>query len=530
MWVIRILTGAQAGHIFGLAEGRNIIGRAPSCTIKILSPNVSKEHLQIDVLDDKVIAQDLGSTNGTFVNGVKIKSQRLKAGDRLSLHDIVFDVQSLSPEQAAYLQSRARRTVAAQDPQTPLPEPAAAPMGQESLGLEAAPSQLKSLVGMARLYLNNVVLPGIYKLPETFDFKWVLAGFVGAFILFVTAFSSIPLMRILKASIEKESQRRALTIARTLERVNRPALMAGQDSGVSVDIALREPGVDKAMIISNVDGNIIAPASQAGSYPNNSFIYEARKNGKEDVRQLDSGTIGAIVPIKFFNAETGTEATTAYAVVIYNMGSLAVDDGRTLSLFIQTFFIALIVGSILFFFMYKICEYPFVSLNQQLDRALKEGLHDISLKFLFPELQNLVSNINSALTRVASASFASQSQQRMEHDRNFEMSNLVELMGFAAIAINGIDLKVHAVNAAFESRTGLNISGMSIDAITDQALKLSLSDLIERAKATPDQVISNDLEFSGHNFQLAAQAVFGSDKVAYFLIVLLPAEAGGVAA
>ena len=53
MWAIRILSGAQAGQIYPLKMGKNAIGRAPQCEIKIQANGVSKEHAQIFLTDDK---------------------------------------------------------------------------------------------------------------------------------------------------------------------------------------------------------------------------------------------------------------------------------------------------------------------------------------------------------------------------------------------------------------------------------------------------------------------------------------------
>lgn len=326
-----------------------------------------------------------------------------------------------------------------------------------------------------------------------------------------------------------ESQRRALTIARTLAQVNRSSLMQGLESGITVDIAQREPGVQEALIVSNVDGNIIAPASKAGRYPDYSFVHSARKTGKEVVEQIDDSTIGALVPIEFYNANTGNQSIAAHALVIYNMGALAVDDGRTLSLFIQTFFIALVVGGILFFFLYKLIEFPITSLNHQIDQALKDGHNNLQLNYQFPALQSLISNINSALSRASGPGDQPQSLS-FDYDRGPEMNNLVQLVGFAALVITAHDNAIAAVNAAFEERTGLQAFSLvnnSYETITDQALKLSIKDLIERLQMAPDQLATNPLEFAGENFEVVAQAIYGSSKIAYYLIVLLPADLGG---
>jgi hypothetical protein len=117
----------------------------------------------------------------------------------------------------------------------------------------------------------------------------------------------------------------------------------------------------------------------------------------------------------------------------------------------------------------------------------------------------------------------------MEHDRNREIANLVELIGFAAIGIHAHDLSIASVNQAFESRTGMSatqLGALTVNEINDQALKLSVKDLIERVDQAPDSIASNELEFSGHNFQVVAQAVFGTTKISYYIVVLLPTEEG----
>jgi pSer/pThr/pTyr-binding forkhead associated (FHA) protein len=73
------------------------MGRAPNCDIKIPSANISKEHTRIEVFDDKLIISDAGSRNGTFLNGIQIRSSKAKTGDKIAIHDIFFEVQKATP-------------------------------------------------------------------------------------------------------------------------------------------------------------------------------------------------------------------------------------------------------------------------------------------------------------------------------------------------------------------------------------------------------------------------------------------------
>ena len=335
----------------------------------------------------------------------------------------------------------------------------------------------------ASTYLDKDILPGVYKLPELFEFKWVLAqDFMALFILLVTSALDVTADPHLKIRPRgRKPSACAHDCDNSRESESRPALMQGTDSSISVDIALSRPGVKKALIISNLDGNIMAPASQAGTYPDLPFIHDARKLNVESVKQIDDNTIAAVVPIDFYNAETGTQSVTADAVVFYDMSSIAVDSSEELSLFISTLFIALLVGSIIYYFLYKIVEYPFKSINDQLDSALKDGRDTVSINYRFPALQTLANNVSSALTRAMNGS--QEAGKVVEHDRNREVTNIVELIGFAAMGVHAHYLSIAAVNQAFESRTGMKAeqtTHMSVNEIMDQALKLSIKDLIER--------------------------------------------------
>ncbi len=524
MWGIRFLSGPQTGQAFPLKDGTNTLGRALDCDVKILSPGASKEHLQIEIYSDKIILTDMNSRNGSFVNGVQVRSTRIQPGDRIGVHDILFEIIPFNRSMAV-APSYHGNVAYKSDPFQASSHP-----NQDSAP-ESEQEPVQNWKRFIENYLNKALLPGVYKLAELMEFKWVLVLFLGTFGILLTSLSTIPLIQILQESVEVESEQHALTIARNLAVVNRSAVMQGIESALSVQSASNLNGVKKALIISEGDGSIMAPAAQAGSYPNIPFAHEARKRtgaSREAVQKVDSQTIVAVVPIEFFNSETGVQSATAFAVVEYDMTSLSVGNEKILSLFIKTLLIALILGTILFFFLYKLIEYPILSLNEQVDAALKEGRDNVHVPFQFPALEKLVSNIGSALARVQPEN--SGAAPIVESDRRFEMSNLIELIGYGAIAIHAEDLSIYAVNSAFEERTGIrseNIINLHVESVSDQSLKLSLVDLIQRSKQSPDQILTNELEFSGQNFQIAIQAVSGSNRISYFIVVLAPLEHGG---
>ncbi len=68
-----------------------VLGRSPESDIVILDPYVSAKHAEIVLADSGFFVRDLGSANGTYVNGRRLSRERiLRKGDRLELGDTVF--------------------------------------------------------------------------------------------------------------------------------------------------------------------------------------------------------------------------------------------------------------------------------------------------------------------------------------------------------------------------------------------------------------------------------------------------------
>src|SRR4029079_10773775 len=67
------------------------VGRKPEASLCIPSPTVSREHAELTVVDRGLLLRDLGSTNGTSVNGVRITEPcTVRHGDLIQFGQIVF--------------------------------------------------------------------------------------------------------------------------------------------------------------------------------------------------------------------------------------------------------------------------------------------------------------------------------------------------------------------------------------------------------------------------------------------------------
>ena len=84
-WALTIEGGPQTGLTYVLGPGNTVAGRAGNCEIFLPDVTVSREHARFAVDESGLAMTDLGSTNGTYVNGLRHEAGRLTQGDELMI-------------------------------------------------------------------------------------------------------------------------------------------------------------------------------------------------------------------------------------------------------------------------------------------------------------------------------------------------------------------------------------------------------------------------------------------------------------
>jgi adenylate cyclase len=74
-----------------------VVGRAPTSDIPVIDPTISRRHAEVDCTETGVTVRDLGSSNGTFVNGTRVDSAAVGSGDVLTFGKVAFRLQHLAP-------------------------------------------------------------------------------------------------------------------------------------------------------------------------------------------------------------------------------------------------------------------------------------------------------------------------------------------------------------------------------------------------------------------------------------------------
>jgi len=78
-----VLAGASVGEMYKIESEETIIGRGQRAAIRLFDDGISREHAKITVEGSRIILADLGSTNGTYCNGLKVDRKELADGDKI---------------------------------------------------------------------------------------------------------------------------------------------------------------------------------------------------------------------------------------------------------------------------------------------------------------------------------------------------------------------------------------------------------------------------------------------------------------
>ena len=91
-----VLRGRSAATSLKLGDGVTTAGRHDDCQLRIKSSEVSRRHCQFFEKNGMLLVKDMGSSNGTMLNGKKLEGQRvLEPGDELTIGPVKFRVERL---------------------------------------------------------------------------------------------------------------------------------------------------------------------------------------------------------------------------------------------------------------------------------------------------------------------------------------------------------------------------------------------------------------------------------------------------
>ncbi len=509
---------AFEGSVFNLALGQSFtLGRASDCNIKLASAGVSKQHCSLTPLSGlRVEIEDLGSANGTYVNGLLIKKHVLKPGDTISIHQFVLQLRKQAPQLVmASAPPSQTRLYSGPFPSNSFQEPA----GLTSLG--RFPSATGSLStpetekgNAAYQWLERNIFPIADRLAKNTNIVFLIFGSILIWSVAVSILSIQPFRDRANFRIQDQSIEVAKLYARQLARINLDSIIEQRYSNLVVQLDGRRgqtPGIVESLILDRVNGQVLAPSEKLGqSLPSDSPAAAIAVSKDTEFVGIDenSNTAFVVVPIIVGTPE-GNKAV-ASAFVRFNYLQSQFGFASVLDQMLNSILLSLSFGWLLFALIYRWTEGTLQRSAEGIQRALKGGDNSIALPVRSAGAENLVQEIGFALSKASSAGNSSRDFDYNQNGNDWAISS-VNNTGGAAAALDG-RLTILAWNPRMAQLLNIqeNVAvGMEISqASRDVTFEAIIRDLAQESLSNPWRNIARTIDIGGRQQMLSL--VFGN--------------------
>jgi len=90
MPTLAVVQGPDHGKAFDVNGSTLVIGRDPSCDVPLHDPGISRQHARMELRGDHYVLKDLGSANGSYVNGMRVTESSLQPGDQIRVGNTIL--------------------------------------------------------------------------------------------------------------------------------------------------------------------------------------------------------------------------------------------------------------------------------------------------------------------------------------------------------------------------------------------------------------------------------------------------------
>jgi pSer/pThr/pTyr-binding forkhead associated (FHA) protein len=513
MFKLVAVGGKLRGKEFILEEGENTLGRSTDCNHPLQVEGVSKKHLQITVNGESAFIEDLGSSNGTIVNGKVIKKMTIKDGDKIALPNLILQVVYVLEKKVVVkkkvLKSEDNDEDSYNDSEQKEPMPA-------------------NLAGKPIWFFKNKIMPIIYGFNEQYEWSALIGILLFIFIAINITLTILPVLRDSKQLLIKEIALRGKQYAAEVDRLNNVSLRDKNLDQVYTGFLEGEDaeGVQSYKLF-DIEGRVYRPVSELNTIVNDTFsvdamkFYRVEKNqDREIIQDLGNNVIGIARAIKAHDKNLGRDIVVAVITIYFSPTSLAREASNNSKAYLESLITSAMVAIIFFGIVYYMTVKPLDEIRFQTERVLRGRQKEVSTKTLFREVIPLRNTINSILARIKELqSAASGETQTLEEDGPY-LRTLKEFMMGAqgpTMILNSEKIVMH-LNPECEDLVGIRenaSSGQSIlDCARDQGFAATVIDLCDKSANNEGCNQKEIYEIAGKQMKINVSALVGKDKFA----------------
>ncbi len=460
-FVLEILSGPKRGATFELSRKETIFGRGGDCHLCLEDDEVSRRHCSILVSRGEVVLKDLGSANGTLVNGRLVEQVNLNSGDvvRVGKSELRLSSQEADTSSSDKTQMHAVGKV------------------------DAVTHRLRGLGWSSKIMLIMLVAA-----------------------LISHALVAWPLISEQRKMASQEALRKAGALVTALAALSQEALRIGDEMLLDVERISQHEGVVEAYVYDRA-GRILAPVSRFLQTPADPASRRAIQAEERTMVEVQDGVYDLSEPIRIYDVQSGRFVKIGTARIIFSLHSItSLEEGVKRNALISLIVLLLVAAAVASAIGY-VTSRPVNVLRDDLEAALKGDGTNVSEKLGLGSLNRLAGSINRALIKISTlAKEPSASTPRSASERTRPSGDASsfgpladQLPNIVADAVMAADADniVLMVNSGFCELMGVNpdVRGKHFfEAFPDQAVLSGVMKLIHDAVGAPEKAASATIE------------------------------------
>ncbi len=501
MYKLVAIGGKIRGKEVILHEGENIVGRGNEVDHNLTLQGLSKKHMCLTVNEGKVYIEDLGSSNGTFVNGKIIKRQALNKDDKIAVPNAIFQLVYVKEKKVSLKNTESKEDV-------------------EIEQREVVPNHLP---GKIRFHFKKKIMPIIYGFNEQYEWSQLVAILLGLFIIINIALTIFPVLRTNKNILVYEIALRGKHYADEVARINNVALQRRNLEQINTNFLDKEDGVVSYELF-DLEGRVVRPLNQLNSYTNDTLSIETRdwiqKNAKPLIKILSDGKIGIGGAIKAYDVRTGREEVVGGISIRFSPRSLTAEAANSSQAYFEALSTSILVAIFFFAMIYYLTTRHIEQMQLQIEESLRGKRKELESKLLMKESIPLKNTINSVLQRLRELQSTDEGGFDELEDDGPYLRKLEDFLSGAQgpVLILNSEKNINRINLEGEDLMGIresSSSGMSLlDTARDQGFAATVIDLCDQSANNDGCNQKETYEIGGHEYEINVASLMGKDGFA----------------
>jgi hypothetical protein len=501
--------GKIRGQEIVLNDGENVLGRSSEVDHQINIDGVSKKHMRITVNGETAFVEDLGSANGTFVNGKLIKRVTVKDRDQIALPDVIFQIIHVVEKKIVVKKKIAK--INSEDVE---------------VNLDGQDTPPDSLAGKAIWFFKQKIMPVVYNFNEQYEWGALFGILLFIFIGVNISLTIFPVLRDAQRLLILEVAMRGKQYADEVARANSVALSRRDIDKIDTNFLDSAEGVFSYELF-DMDGRIVRPIGKLNKNINDSFSVDAlnfykdnSNQEKEFVSRLGGNKIGISRLIRAYDVKVGRQENVGIIAIHFEPRTLQAQAATNSKAYLESLVTSALVAIFFFGIIYFMTVRPLEEMRVQIENVMRGKKKELESTYLFKEISPLRNSINSLLQRLRELQNTDTGEMAdLEEDGPYVRSLMEFLQGSqGAVMVLDSSKLVQGLNLEAEDLVGFRLNssqGQSLlDVARDQGFAATVIDLCDQSANNGGVNQKENYEIGGKDMSINAVAVMGRDKFA----------------